>query len=221
MSHAGHMETTLVDLPEGYDSTMALPLLVVLHGRGGTAEALLAYCRAFRVRDVILAAPEGQYLSQSGGTTGYSWYLETTERRKWAEADRRSVEGVQAAIREVCSRHKVKGVVVFGFSQGASLAYMVGLTSPSTIGGIVAVGGSLPEIDREGALLSAYHIARATHVRIFIARGIHDANVTRGEYVRQANFLAAYGYDVFAHQYDGGHHLTGELFNTIFAWMRE
>ena len=59
---------------------------------------------------------------------------------------------------------------MFGFSQGATMAYLTALRNPALVSGVLAVGGGLPEIDREGSLVHAADVERARAVRVFTAR---------------------------------------------------
>ena len=58
---AAKVQTVDVLLPIGFNEDVAYPLLVVLHGNGGTAETFLQLFRGYRKKHMIVAAPQGQY----------------------------------------------------------------------------------------------------------------------------------------------------------------
>lgn len=61
-------------------------------------------------------------------------------------------------------------VYLLGFSQGATLAYSIGLTAPARLRGIIAIGGRvLPEIAAQAAPMSALR-----HLTLLIQQGSND-----------------------------------------------
>lgn len=209
-----------VRLPDQHDDGKAYPLLVVLHGNGGTARSLLSAFSGFASHGIILAAPEGPYPKPVGNSIGFSWYYETTDKSVWKQADQFSVEGIFEAINKVSAAYKIDGVFIFGFSQGASLAYMTGLRSPALVRGIAAVGGIVPEIDKSGSILAEADITRAKNVKVFAARGRDDGLVGKDQYDAQVGFFKTKGYDVLGFEYEGGHQLTVELLQKLLAWLK-
>ncbi len=122
-------------------------------------------------------------------------------------------------ISEIGARHRTGKIFVLGFSQGASLAYMVGLRNPSVVTGVLALSGRMPEVDREGSIVHAEHIEAARDVKMFIARGTSDAAVGRQVFTTQRDFFLSNGYSVTSFEYAGGHYLTPELLSAVWEWL--
>lgn len=209
--------TALLKLPQAYDSSKAYPLLVALHGNGGTAQGFAPAFSSFARDSLLVAVPEGEHPGPGGGR---SWFYLTQDRSLWEECDTRSVDHVVELATAIAARHRVDGVFMLGFSQGASLAYMVGLRNPSQVRGVVAIGGVFPDVDQPGAIVHASHVQGARNVKIFVARGITDLAVSREAFVSQRDFLLAHGYSVTAYEYAGGHVLTEDLLARVRAWIR-
>lgn len=125
----------LTILPPGHDPERPAPLLIVLHGSGGTPGPV-AEVHQFAAGRVgaILVAPSA--LRPLGD--GFNWTFRD-------EAEWMVLHTLERASRE----HNIDPgrVVLAGFSQGANVALEVGLRRPEKFAGIVAAGGHWdPEI---------------------------------------------------------------------------
>lgn len=111
--------------------------VVLVHGRGASAESILQLSREIDVSDVAYLAPQAE---------GYSWYpnsflapLEANE-----PGISRGISTVLHTIDEFeQSGVSVESIVVVGFSQGACLATEMAARNPRRYGGIVALSGGL------------------------------------------------------------------------------
>lgn len=119
-----------VRVPAGYEKTRPAPLVIALHGYGGTAEEMIEHWRgAADKAGAILAAPRAVSGAPDGG---YAWC---------------SVEEAESAVRQtldfVGQRYNVdeERVVLGGFFQGGFMAYNVGLRRPQQFCGIIPVAG--------------------------------------------------------------------------------
>src|ERR1700753_3797943 len=111
--------------------------VVLLHGRGGSAEDILGLPSAFDLPDVAYFAPQA---------AGHTWYpLSFMAPREANEPNLSSalakvssvVEGIeQAGIRR-------NRIVIAGFSQGACLATEFVASHPAPYGGLIAFTGGL------------------------------------------------------------------------------
>ncbi len=217
---ARRMQEVLVRLPRGFDGEKSYPLLVMLHGNGGQAAGLYSRLEPYSGRPVIQAFPEGQYPRAVSSSLGFSWYYVTPDKNLWEATDSLSVENILEVIDALSVRYKVGYVYIFGFSQGASLAYMAGLRNPALVRGIAAVGGRLPEVGGLGSMLTAQTVEQAKAVKIFIARGRDDDLMPRTSFDGQKEFFLSKGFEVKVLEYIGGHFLTPGLLDEIFSWVQ-
>jgi phospholipase/carboxylesterase len=215
------VQTVDVLLPAGFNEDIAYPLLVVLHGNGGTAEGFLQSFRGYRKKHMIVAAPQGQYSRLIGGRIGFSWFAEAGGKGLWEYADPMCVESLTEVIREMTSKYKTRSVFVLGFSQGASAAYMVGLLHPSRVAGVIALSGGLPAIGEEGGIVTMANVEEARSVKVFVARGKDDPAVGHEVYERQREFLSSHGFEVTPLEFEGSHSLTDDLLEAVAAWIDE
>jgi phospholipase/carboxylesterase len=111
--------------------------IILLHGRGGSAEDILGLRREFGFADVAYFAPEAP---------GHTWYpnsfLAPIERNEpWLSQSLAKVgETVEGALRQGIAR---ENIVIAGFSQGACLASEFIARNAARYGGLIAFTGGL------------------------------------------------------------------------------
>lgn len=111
--------------------------VVMVHGRGATAQSILAMSSDIGVEDVVYVAP------QAAARTWYpNSFLAPVERN---EPGRSSGLGVVAAILDDLQDAGIPAeqTVVMGFSQGGCLATEFAARNPQRYGGVAALSGGL------------------------------------------------------------------------------
>ena len=131
---------------QGPHPSQARLALVLLHGRGGSAEDMLALAREFRARDVTMLAPQA---------AGHSWYPHSflaplEENEPGITSGLRTIDRLlQALAHEGIQQERV---VFLGFSQGACLALEFAARHPRRYAGVVGLSGGLigpPGLERQ------------------------------------------------------------------------
>jgi phospholipase/carboxylesterase len=213
-----HMMKCLVHLPEGYDPAKTYPLLIALHGRGGSAQDFDRLWERQAKAQCLFVTPEGPYVlpfDQRRDIPGYSWYLLMNDRNIWAMADPLVVQAMIATVAEIKANYKVGPVYILGFSQGASLAYQVALRHPDVFSGVLAVAGLFP-----AEFLTQADLNRAApSLRVFIAHGTRDAVVKPAVSEKARAFLEKAGFRVTYQTFKGAHTVSADLFRDILAWI--
>jgi len=123
----------LVFPPAGLDPKKPAPLVVALHGSGGTAESFAPVFRDAASRlGAVLAVPEG--LNPSG--RGFDWGVVE-----------QGTHLVLRAIEKAKERYAIdpERVVLAGFSNGASQAFLLALQRPELFRGVVPIAGFYEE----------------------------------------------------------------------------
>lgn len=137
----------------GSGASGPLPMLIVLHGAGADEKDLDGVFADFRtpVRVVSFRAPV-----RSG--SGYVWAYGRGENAREARSAHDAMFGEVAAslagsLPELTGRYPTRGQpYVFGFSQGAAMAFYLGVHHPEAFAGVFAAGGQLaPEMLPERA----------------------------------------------------------------------
>lgn len=185
--------------------------LVLVHGRGGTAEGMLPIARAAKATDAALVAPVAQ---------GNSWYPQrflapVAHNEPWLGS---ALQSVHAAV----SRVRAAGIaseriVLVGFSQGAclSLEYLARHVAPGEpLGGVVAMAGALigdPTLPRTDA-------GDLGGTPVLLACGDADAHIPEAIVRSSAAHLATRGATVDLRIYPGvGHDITGDQIAALTA----
>lgn len=132
-------------------------LVVLLHGYGASGEDLLPLARAFSevLPSVAFWMPNGPERLSAGGCAGYQWFPLTEE-----DFDNRIpleslISRLEYATQAVCARLQQSSaelpIVIGGFSQGAALAFHVGLYGVPTLGVLGYSGFFEPLLKRSPA----------------------------------------------------------------------
>jgi predicted esterase len=205
-------------LPAGYDASKAYPLVVGLHGNGSNAGNLMLSMPTEAFEGMICAAAEGAYprtdLASLRGEH-FSWYLPDADRGLWPLLDTLTSELVLRVVEDVSQRHRVSRVVLLGFSQGVSAAYLAAMKRPDRIAGIAAFAGSFPRNSVTPEQLKA-----ASHIRVMIAHGTGDQQVPLEASERARDLLREAGYKVQFETFDDGHTLPPDVMRNAGNWIR-
>jgi phospholipase/carboxylesterase len=135
------------------------------------------------------------------------------------KADEAGIKAAMASIVELIVRENARGIpaariVLAGFSQGAAMAYMVGLGYTEPLAGIMALSGFIPA----PALIAA---GAPGKLSIFAGHGSHDdvVGLFRGEQAR--DFALGRGHEVQWQVYPMRHSVAQEEIAHIAAWLRQ
>jgi predicted esterase len=124
-------------LRRGPHPAQARLALLLVHGRGGSAQDMLELAREFRTRDVTILAPE------AAGQTWYPYsFLAPIEQNEpWLTSGLRVLARLlQALVDEGVPRERV---VLLGFSQGACLALEFAARNARRYAGVAGLSGGL------------------------------------------------------------------------------
>lgn len=172
--------------------------VVLLHGRGGSAEDVLSLAQAFYRPDVAYLAP------QAAGNTWYphSFMAPREANEPWVTSALAKVAAVVSSTGLPADR-----VLLCGFSQGACLATEFVASHPARYAGLIAFTGGL--IGPEGADLR--HEGSLAGTPAFLGSGDPDPHVPWTRVQDSANELRRMGATVTARRYPGRMHtISGE-----------
>ncbi len=214
-----------VVLPDDYDAEEIYPLVIGLHGYGSNYERFSdLFRRPYRTDTsrkpmkirFIYAAPCAPYPMATGTEPGYSWTLREEglgEKTVFMGADY-----ISSLPLELLKSFNVdtNRVYLLGFSQGASMAYNIGLNNPDRFKGIIAFGGW-----QDSSLVSAEALekCKAKGMKVFIAHGKSDQTVPLEASQDAYRRLRDAGLDVRLNQFEGGHEVPMETLQFSVEWM--
>jgi phospholipase/carboxylesterase len=170
------------------------PLLLALHGAGGTGRQLsdLLDAEAAR-RGLLVLAPDSRGMTWDVIRGGYG----------------PDVAFLDEALAAVFARFAVGAVAVSGFSDGASYALSIGLANGDLFGHVLAWSpGFMAPPDLAG------------RPRVFVSHGIHDRVLPIDRCSRRlVPVLRADGYDVQYEEFDGGHVVPPGVLARSLDWF--
>ena len=174
--------------------------VVLLHGRGGSAEDILGLASAFGLAEVAYFAP------QAAGCTWYplSFMAPRDANEPYLSSALARVDSVVHGIEQAgFSRDRI---VIGGFSQGACLATEYVASHPAQYGGLIAFTGGL--IGPPGTVQD-HHVYSGRELNgmpAILSSGDPDSHVPWTRVEESASILKAMGAKVTASRYPGRPH---------------
>ena len=187
MAHDGH-KLTFAGVPE-----TAKAAVLLLHGRGDSADGILGLTDVLETDNVIYAAPQAEH---------NAWYpesfLEPLEQNEPYLSE--ALQAVGDALSDLeAAGFARENIVLMGFSQGACLALEFAARNPTVYGGVVALSGGL--IGPDGEMYDYQGSLGDTPV--FLGCGSADAHIPEARVMLSAGVLNDLGAKVDARIYPG------------------
>jgi len=208
--------------PGEMDPHKRYPLVIGLHGYGDSAENFASlFLRRGIEQPFLFCAPESHYPFHTGRGVGYSWLLRGPEIDTACYI--RSGDLTAAYVLEVLEAVKreylvdERNIFVLGFSQGAGLAFALGMENPGLFRGVIPIGGWL-----DPAAYSTAQAAEAEEGTLFLVCHSPEDRVVKWEACEKAlAFLDEEGIPHRLVRYPGGHTLPEDLMAKIAAWIQD
>ena len=179
--------------------------VVLLHGRGGSAEDILGLASAFDLKHVAYFALQA---------AGHTWYPLSFMAPR--EANEPNLSSALARVSSIVEEIEQAGIrrnriVIAGFSQGACLATEFVATHPAQYGGLIAFTGGLigpPGSLRKNGQYSGHEL---DSMPALLSSGDPDPHVPWERVEESASILGAMGASVTLRRYPGRPHtITAE-----------
>jgi predicted esterase len=205
----------LYRLPEGYSDSVAVPLVIGLHGYGDSPENFIRLWGLFDAPGFLFACPRGLYAVPFDGTYGWSWFMTGGDPGgASARMDRHSVDLVMATIDSLRARFNISRVFIVGFSQGCALTWLTGLEEPGELDGIVGLGGRL---DR--TMIPDSLPVPGLGLPAFVGSGTLDEKAPPLEGQVAASILSEHGFAVTLRTWEGGHRMYRSILLEVQRWI--
>jgi len=194
--------------PLHYERGYAYPLLVWLHGEGGSERELRQLMPHVSVRNYVAAAPRGDSLVPGA-------------RQAWeqspqaiSEAAERVLECIDASKRRF--NIHAKRVFIAGNGRGGAMALRLALRFPEWFAGAVSLGGPMPRGD--GPL---NRVNKARRLPLLLASCRDSAEYPPEVVSADLRLLHAGGFSLALRQYPGEHELTTVMLADMDRWLME
>ncbi|MGC3992114.1 MAG: alpha/beta hydrolase [Chthoniobacteraceae bacterium] len=185
------------------------PVLLLLHGTGGTENDLLQLGHSLLPQAALLS-PRGKTLEN-----GMPRFFRRLAEGVFDEADlitrtHELADFVAAAAKEYTLEGRK--VIALGYSNGANIAASTLLLRPGTLDGAILLRSMTPLVPKEPPTL--------TDVPILMASGTHDPIVPVKSVENLAAMLRKAGADVDLHWAEAGHNLTSPELAQAQQWLQ-
>ena len=189
------------------------PVLLLLHGYGLHEEDLMGLAPHLD-SELISVGARAPYELTFGG---FAWFnIEWAEEGIRFDYDqaRESMQQVAALVDEIKQDLDPSGIVIAGFSQGASMALATGLACPDAFLGVAALSG----LCEEEVMPSNPESVRG--LPVFMSHGCQDDMISI-EQVRAAKpLLDAYPVDLTYREYETmGHTINQDCMTDLKTWL--
>jgi len=186
----------LIFVPTSYRENRPAPLVLMLHGSGGTARGgLTPFLSAAEEHGLLLLAPDSRLRTWDIVMGGYG----------------PDVELIDRALTQTFSRYAVdpNHLAIEGFSDGASYALSLGLANGDLFSHIIAFSpGFMAPTQQKGK------------PRIYISHGANDAVLYIDRCSRRfAPQLRTAGYDLLYHEFVGVHNVPDDIASQALHWF--
>jgi phospholipase/carboxylesterase len=196
--------------PIGYEPRYPYPLIVFLHGQGGNEEQILRLAPRVSRRNFVSIGLRGPVClgPNRKGALGFSWgdasHLPLIE------------DYLLSAIQQTRTHYHIHSERIFlaGFSEGATLAYRMGLMFPDKINGVIALNGHMPRMDRP-----LLRLREVRSLKVFIGHGIANSVVPASMVREDQRLLYAAGMEVETHRYPTNHRLHADMLRDVNRWI--
>ncbi len=195
-------------VPMHYERRYAYPLLVWLHGDGGSERELRQLMPHVSVRNYVAASARGTEPVEASGRR-HTW---ASSRQSTGEA----VERVRECIDAAQERFNVHAGRVFiaGFGCGGTMALRIALQLPEWFAGAISLGGPLPV---GGCPFSRVNAARRLPLMLAACR--ESASYPEGRVASDLRLLHAGGFSLALRQYPGQDDLTTVMLADMDRWI--
>lgn len=198
-------------VPESYEPNYAYPLILWLHGDGGSEGELPELMEQISPQNYLGLAFRGPLPAKSGFPLGY----------RWLHSERAVSDFFDPLHETVCLLRRAyhihsERIFVAGFGSGASFALQLLLRRPEWLGGAICLGGGLPAMKSP--------LARFRELggkKVLIGVGARDCSRLAGETSQTSRLLHTAGMHVTTRSYAAGHDLTPEILGYVNHWLMD
>ena len=171
--------------------------VILLHGRGASAEDILGLAPEFDLPNIAWLAPEA---------ANHAWYpnsflVPTSENEPWLTS---ALAKVQSTIdHALAAGLPLNKIALCGFSQGACLSTEFVARNPARYAALIALTGGLIGTDHEAAILRTGDLAGTP---VLLASGDPDPHIPWKRVELSAEVLTKLGAPVTTQRYPGRSH---------------
>ena len=196
-------------LPEPFEPRYHYPVVIWLHQDDSNEDELLSVMPQISEQNYIGIGFRGT--SDDGQSPSGSFHWEASQ-----EKCEDLLEEIQDTLAEMSRFFRIdsKRIYLAGFEAGASMALELLLAAPQLFAGAIALGGSIPNLDR-----CRGRFRELAKCKVLLSLGREDRTVDRKQFAKLARKLDRTGLQVEKRLYDAVHELQPEMLRDIDRWL--
>jgi|GEM_PF-1608382 len=195
---------------EGVTKEQKTPLLIFLHGMGGSPRNVKSFmaplAKAWQY-SIFLPCGSVKMGMRPDGQPAYNW-----DAKKDPQTIIRKIKTMKGILQDQ--------VYLAGFSSGACMSYLIALDDPAVFAGVIAFSGGLQK-----EYLSEEQLRKASgKIPFYIVHGNQDAMMPLSLGKDTRDYLKKQGFSVLLKEFQGGHSLPANYFDIIkeaIAWFHQ
>jgi phospholipase/carboxylesterase len=200
-----------VYVPQSYEPNYAYPLIVWLHGDGGSEDDLAEVMPQISEQNYLGLSFRGPLPAKGELPRGF----------RWLHSSRAVTDFLGSMHETVClfrREYHIHSERIFlaGFGGGATLAVQLLLGRPEWFGGAIALGGRF-SVDQ----LPLARFRDLGGKTVLVGAGARDSQVSIAEAMGAGRLLHSAGMNVTTRLYEGGHELTPEILGYVNHWLMD
>jgi phospholipase/carboxylesterase len=198
--------------PLHYEPNYAYPLVVWLHGAGGTEQQLRKVMPLVSLRNYVGVAPRGTVaMDEDDSLAGFRWSQNDDQ---ISLAAQRIMESVDEALERFnIARRRI---FLAGMDCGGTMAFRLAMRYPDWFSGVLSLGGEFPQGHTPFMRLS-----EARRIGVFVACGRESKTYPSNQVCDDLRLWHSAGMSVTLRQYPCGDEITADMFSDMDRWIME
>lgn len=199
-------------LPTDYQPRYAYPLVVLLHGNGGSEESVGRLAPRLSRRNYICISLRGpkDLGRRADGRAAFGWGTDNSDDGMIEEYLVNAVEQTRRTYHVHSER-----VYLAGVCEGAEVAYRLGLGMADRVAGVIALNGQIPK----GSGAPLFRLGAVRNLPVLIGHGVANPVVPYASAQRDYRLLYAAGADVRLVGYPTNHKIHPNMLRDVNRWI--
>ena len=209
---AHHDRPVRTFLPTDYQPHYAYPLVVLLHGNGGSEESVGRLAPRVSRRNYIAISLRGPQVlgKRADGREAFGWDGDASDDSSIEDYLIRAIEQTRRTYHVHSER-----IFLAGICEGAEVAYRIGLGMADRIAGVIALNGQIPKATG----VPLFRLGAVRDLPVLIGHGRSNAMIPYTGAQRDHRLLYAAGANVRLVGYDTDHKIHPNMLRDVNRWI--
>lgn len=211
------INTTLTHkiIPPRVETNQKHPCLILLHGRGADENDLLGLAEYLDPRLLIISVRAPLPFDYG---FGYTWFEMLENFQPELASLKESHDKLTSFVDDIVKHYPIDPNKIFllGFSMGTVMGYLLLLTRPENISGLIANSGYFSD-----KIELPMELKPLNHNSIFISHGTHDPVIPIYIGKKAKEFFSKHNIDLTYKEYPMAHEISNESLNDFSIWLTQ